>query len=190
MIIRCEECPNCGQTVSLTANTCPNCFSEYIKDFRTISTWERERIDKYITSYKQAIQKNPDDAEINIALGSCYLKLRLYDFAYKYFEEGIKCTVNNSDVYYYAAITLLKGKRPFLNVLPTIRKVEDLIRAAISLQQEGRYYYLLAMVQKDFYDKKRINNQYTYQELIKLANQYLVTESDIEELFEYIPIPK
>lgn len=187
-----HQCPQCGAPAKLNSNTCPYCHSEFIvKSLSSLKGLNKLGIDKYIASYKKAALSNPNNTQLSSAIAMCYLKLGLYDFASKFFEKAALDMIENSDVYYYAAVSQFKGKRPFLAVLPTIRKAEEYIQAALSLCPEsGKCYYLLALVQQDYYDKKFLRSKYTYKELIDSATAGSITQEEIDELLEYVPVPR
>lgn len=52
----------------------------------------------------------------------CYLKLKLFDKALSAYEKAIEDNFDNSEIYFYAAICLLKGQKAFLVQRPTIYK--------------------------------------------------------------------
>lgn len=185
------ECPSCGAPAQINSNVCLYCKAEFIiRSLNSLSGLNKGGIDKYIASYKKAAAADPNNTEINAAMGMCYLKLGLYDFASKYFRKAIEDMIENSDVYYYAAIAEFKGKRPFLVLLPNIRKIESLIEAAITISPKGKYYFLLSVIQNDFYDRKKLNNQYNYNELLDLARENSIAEDEIEEIYQYVPVPR
>lgn len=186
-----HECPQCGAPAQLNSNVCLYCKAEFmIKSLNSLSNLNKSSIDKYIASYRKAAVADPNNTELNTAMGMCYLKLGLYDFASKFFEKAIEDMIENSDVYYYAAIAEFKGKRPFLVLLPNIRKIERLIEAAISINPKGKFYYLLSIIQSDFYDRKKLNNTYSYGELLDMAHKNSVAEDEIEEIYQYVPVPR
>ncbi|WP_068675030.1 hypothetical protein [Oceanobacillus sp. Castelsardo] len=184
------ECPQCGAGVKLNSNTCEFCGSEYlIQTFSGLDGFDKKGIDKYIANYRKLVKEDPDNPELNGAIGICYLKLGLYDFASKYFDKAIEDMIENSDYYYYNAISKLKGKRPFLVPLTTIRKVEELLDAAISLQPgSGKYYYTHALIKYDYYYQKRLNTSPNYQELLEEAENYQLNDADKKAVDDLLKI--
>lgn len=59
----------------------------------------------------------------------CYLKLKMYDKALGAFEKAIEDNFDDSEIYFYAAICLLNGKKAFLNQRPTIDKILEYLNA-------------------------------------------------------------
>ena len=91
----------------------------------------------------------------------CYLKLGLYDKALLAFEKAMENNFDNSETFFYAAICLLGGKKPFAQQKPTINKVEEYINAALMIEPKGVYYYFLAYVKKDYYERKFLKTNRT-----------------------------
>lgn len=56
---------------------------------------------------------HPDDGILNTSLAFCYLKLKLYDNAISCFEKALEDNFEDSEICFYAAVALLKGKRHF-----------------------------------------------------------------------------
>ncbi|WP_261304015.1 hypothetical protein [Paenibacillus andongensis] len=185
-----HECPQCGAPAQLQSNVCQYCKAEFlIKSLNGLNSFNKLGIDKYIASYKKAAATDPNNNEINAALGMCYLKLGLYDFASKFYLKAIEDMVENSDVYFYAALSLLKGKRPFLSTLSVIRKAEELLEAAVSLNPaEGKYYYAHAIVKNDFYHKKCINTSPDSQSLFQNANDAGFSDDDKQMIVDYMAV--
>ena len=129
-----------------------------------------------------------DDSDTLISLGICHYKNSMYDLSLKSFEKVIKVDPENVNAYYYAALSLMNGKRPYLQTLPKIKKAVAMLEAAISIQDEGRLYYFLYLIQKDFFDKKHLRTKYKALELQKLSMENAVTDEEILELEENLAI--
>ncbi|MFB9324985.1 tetratricopeptide repeat protein [Paenibacillus aurantiacus] len=150
---------------------------------------DRTGIDKYIAVYKRAVLADPGNNEVTTALGMCYLKLGLYDYAQKFFGKAIEQMVDVSDVYFYGAISLLKGKRPFVATLPVIRRAEELLEAAASLNPtDGKIYYTHAVIKQDYYHKKFINTSPSSNELFQQAAQTVISDEDIDIIERYMSV--
>lgn len=106
----------------------------------------------------------------------------------KSFEKAIEVDPENVNAYYYAALSLMNGKRPYLQTLPKIKKAVAMLEAAISIQDEGRLYYFLYLIQKDFFDKKHLRTKYKALELQNLSMENAVTDEEILELEENLAI--
>lgn len=82
----------------------------------------------------------------------------MYDQAVNALEKAVSLLSEEGDSYFYLAVAKMKGKRPYLQTLSTIKSVVQCLETALSIEPCGRYYYLLYLIQKDFYEKKRLRN--------------------------------
>ena len=101
--------------------------------------------------------------------GKKLLKDCTFSQAITLFEKAIEINPNLAEVYYYLAMAMLRGARPKLVSLSTIRRIEKLLKTASQLQpQMGGVYILWALVKFDYYV---LNGMYdrppTYQELLR-----------------------
>jgi len=189
--IKVETCPQCGAPVKLGASRCEYCGAEFIvTSLAYLDKFDKTGINKYINYYKQKLKDNPDDGELNCAMGICYLDLGLYDLATKYFAKALEQIPDYADVYYYYALALLKGKRPKLLGLTTIRKIEDYLNAAIQIDNtKSKYYYLSALIKHDFYIKNDLSvSPPTFEELITKAGSLQYEEVEIEKMLNRVAV--
>ena len=77
-------------------------------------------LNKYISSYRKELNDRPSDRRLNRAAALCYMKLKMYDKASQAFEKAIEDNLDDADSYFFAAISLLKGKKAFLAKRPEI----------------------------------------------------------------------
>ncbi len=96
----------------------------------------------------------------------CCLKLRLYEKAFNYFDKAISFNFNNCEAYFYAAISLLDGKKAFLANRETIDKIESNIKAAIAIEPRGIFYYFWAYIKYDYFKRKFLNTKPDYNECL------------------------
>lgn len=184
-----HECPQCGAPAQINSNICHYCKAEFlIKSLNSLRGLDKNGIDKYISSYKKVSVADSNNKEINAAMGMCYLRLGLYDFAIKFFQKAIEDMIENSEVYFYAAVCMLKGKKAFLTPIAEIKRAEDYINAALALENKGLYYYFLAYLKYDFYERKQLNSLPTYLDILILAKENGVSKSDIQFLFELLKV--
>lgn len=183
------ECPQCGTVLQKNSRICPNCYSEYVVTaISTLDNLDKSKVNKYINAYKKGISQNGESSEGYFSMGICYLKLGLYEYAINNFEKSIGLLPEDSDVYYYTAIALFKGKRPFLALLSNIKRSMEYLDVALSMSEEGKYYYLQYVIQKDFYDRKRLKSRYLSSELLNQAKYLGIADEDIELINKYIPV--
>lgn len=177
------ECPQCGAPIQITERICSYCNSAvYVKKSADI----KSAVNKYIKAYQKLIQMNGGQSvEGYVALGICHLQNRMYDNALASCEKAIELLPDDGEAYYYAALALFKGKRPYLQTISNIKKIVSLLDVAASVAPMGKYYYLLYLIQCDFYDKKRLKNGRTAGELLEQAQMYELDDEDIDEVKQF-----
>ena len=117
----------------------------------------------------------------------CLLKLNMYEKAYEKFEKVIESDIDNSEAYFWAAVSLLKGKRPFINIRATVDQAIELTNTARMLEDRGIYSYFIAYLKYDYYELKKLKIEPNYlEELQKSSNS--ITEQDIQMLAEVLKI--
>lgn len=185
------KCPGCGAPASTGETQCRYCGRPVIiSTFNSVYTMPMPEINRYAGAYRQALAENPDNTELNRSVAMCYLKLKLYDKALEAFEKAVEQDFDNPETFFYAAVCLLKGKRPFLAVKPVIEKIEEYIQAALMIEPRGIFYYFLSYVKYDYYFCKRLNASPNYQELLQMAVQAGLSVYDVEQLYGVLGTPK
>lgn len=178
-------CPGCGARIANRQEICEWCHKPVIvSSFNSMDSLSPIEINKYAASYRKALAENPDDSDLNISAGMCYMKLKQYDKAFEAFEKAMEDNFDNSEMYFYAAISLLKGKQPFATPKANVDKAMDYIRSATMLENRGIYYFVLAYLAYDYYSRKMLNTRPGYKEYLQNAVQYGVTSNDIQCAFE------
>lgn len=176
------ECPNCSAPVSITDKICNHCFSHiYIQKVKDIDKLSNSDLSKHISIYKKNLNQSFDVNTLQ-SLGICHYKNKMYNLALESFEKIITIEPENINAYYYSALSLLNGKRPYMQTFNCIKKVVLLLEAAISIKPEGRLYYFLYMIQVDFFDKKHLHTRYKMNDLKNMAIANAITNDEIEEL--------
>lgn len=185
------ECPGCGKPITTGTQTCPQCFRPIvISTFNSVRDMSPLDINKQAGAYKKAMVGNPNNMELNMSIAFCYLKLKLYDKALLCFEKAIEDNFDNSEVYFYAAISCLGGKNAFLTLRPQIDKIEEYLNAAIMIEPKGIYYYFWAYIKYDYFKRKFFNTTPDYIQLLKKAEEIGVSAYDKEELFSILNVAK
>ena len=118
------SCSGCGGDISPEMTSCKYCGRAIvISRFDTLSQLDAAQLKAVIKSLEagncaKAVNKEAPDTgdtgNVNFSLGSCYLKLALYDKALEKFNAAIDEEYANPETYFYAAVALLKGKKAFL----------------------------------------------------------------------------
>ncbi len=145
-------------------------------------------VSKYADTYRSILGQNPDNTEINNSIAMCYLKLKLYDKAQAAFEKAVESDFDNSETYFYAAVCLLKGKKAFLAQRSDIDKAVEYINAALMIEPRGIYYYFLAYIKYDFFERKYLNTTPNYRECVQMAYSIGTSDADKEMLFNILGV--
>lgn len=184
-------CRNCGAPVAIDTTDCMYCGSPVsISTFNSVKDLGMPMVNKYLNSYKGDLAKNPYDASANKAIAYCYLKLRMYDNALSYFEKAVVDNFDDSEVYFYAAICCLQGKKAYLSLRPQINKAEEYLNAAIMIEPKGIYYYFWSYIKYDYFKRKFLNTSPDYIELLKTAEKVGVSVYDKTQLFSILNVEK
>ena len=185
------ECPGCGAKVAPNATKCEYCDQPVIiTSFNSVAKMTASMLNKYVNSFSAALKSTPDNDLLNISAAMCYLKLKLYDKAKFAFEKAIENDIDNSEAYFYAAVSLLKGKKAFLASRSVINKIEEYINAANYLEERGIYHYFLGYIKHDYFDRKCLNTSPTWQECLSTAEMLGISEYDKSNLFELLTVPR
>ena len=174
------KCPGCGSPSSTDQTTCDHCGRQLvITSFSTLHTITPGEVQQYLTAYSGALEQNGKDPELNSAIAMCFLKLGLYDQAQSHFDVALSGNLNNSETFFYMAVALLEGKKPFTRPIETIRKCEGYCTAAARLEPRGIYYLALAWITADFYERKFLKPSIPSSELLAQAGSAQLTPTDI-----------
>lgn len=183
-------CPGCGFPVEVGAKECPAGHPINISTFNNVYDMPLPLVNKYATKYKKDLLENPDDTDTNYSIGICFLKLKLYDKALSAFEKAMVDNFDNSEVFLYSSICLLQGKKPFLHQRPTINRIVEFMEAAIMIEPKGIYYYFLAYIKYDYFERKFLNTKQNYKECMELAKQSGLSNYDVEQLYAILGVEK
>jgi len=185
------KCPGCGNPVSTGDKECACCGRPVIiSTFNSVYSMPIGDVNKYVNAYKGMLSANPDSEELNNSIAMCYLKLGLYDKALAAFEKAIESNFDNSETYFYCAVSILKGKKAFLTPRPEIDKILGYIDAAISIETKGIYYYFLAYIKYDYFARKHYSVSPDFAETLTMAKETGLSEFDKEQLFGVLKVEK
>ena len=101
---------------------------------------------------------------------------------------AIEEEMDNSEVYFWAAVCLLKGKRPFITPKAVVDKAIEYTTTATMLETRGIYYYFLAYLKYDYYTMKRLNVEPDYIEELENAMINNVTIEDMNMLQQVLKV--
>lgn len=184
-------CKGCGAPVSVSDSKCPYCRGPVcISTFQNVYDIPVQNLNRYVHSYQEDLCGNPDDFEANKATAFCYLKVKMYEKAMPFFDRAIEHNFNDSDLYLYAAICLLKGKRPFFINKKYIDQAIQYMNAACMISDKGIYHYFLAYLKFDYYELKGLRITPAAVSEMQTARRLGVTKADAENLFALMGTPR
>jgi len=172
-------CPQCSAPVRQGSKTCDKCYSEYII---TPVNNLKKTLEDFEKKIKTKISEGGESAELFTAMGICQMQRGLYKYANSYFDKAIALLPEDGDTFYYAAIALLNGKRPFLSSLPTIRKVVEYLELALGFSEQGSYYYLQHLVHTDYFEKRKLSCSPSSGELLDKSLSFGISDIDCTEI--------
>lgn len=192
MAFRVEQlnCPGCGAPVSAGMTECINGHPLNITSFNSVYTMPMPMVNRYANSYQRDLSGDPYNKELNHSIGVCFLKLRLYDRALAAFEKAMVDNFDNSESFFYASVCMLKGKKAFLAQKTDIVKALEYLNAAIMIEPRGIYYYFMAYIKYDFYERKYLNTSPNYRECLATAVNSGVSPLDIQLLYEMLGVER
>ena len=157
-------------------------------DFSFLGQLSNEEIHRMLTQFKSMVTLSPDDGEAHYSLGLCYLQLRLYELAIKNFKRAIQLMPEFSDVYYYYALSLIRGRRPKTMSRNEVKKIEEYLATAIQLDdQQAKYYYLVAILKYDYYLANGLSvKSPPINDLLQIAQEKEQDSWEVERLLQAI----
>jgi tetratricopeptide (TPR) repeat protein len=186
------KCPNCNnQQLTENQTNCQYCGSlVVINSISSIQSFTPLDLNKYANSYRKQLADNPNNDTLNMSLGMCYLKLKLYDKAIPAFEKAIEDNIDNSESFFYFAVSLLKGKKAFLASRSDIDKAQEYINAALMIEPRGIYHYFLAYIRYDYFERKYLNTtpNPNWEETLQTAIQTGLSSADVAQFFEVLQV--
>ena len=120
----------------------------------------------------------------------CYLKLKMYAQAAAAFAHAIEDNFDDSESFFYAALTTLQGKKAYLAGRKAVDQSEEYINAALMIEPKGIYYYFLAYLKYDFFARKHFRTTPTYEEALANAQSTGLSETDIEQLYTILGVAR
>jgi hypothetical protein len=182
------SCPGCGGGVSTSLKQCNFCGRPIvITSFSDIQSFSPLDLNKYLSQNNTALTNNSNNDALNMSQAMCKLKLRLYDDAFPLFKIA-QNSFANSEPFYYAAVSLLKGKKAFLAQRTDIDKILENLNAAIMIEPRGIYHYFLSYIKYDYFERKYLNITPNWKEILQTAIQTGVPQADISQLFEILQV--
>ena len=114
----------------------------------------------------------------------------MYEKASASFEKAMEDNFDNPEPFFLAAVSLLRGKKPFVTLRPAIDKIEEYLNAAVMIEPRAVFYYFMSYIKQDYYNRKFFKTSPTSEELYATAIQYGLTETDIQSFHSMIGMPR
>lgn len=111
------------------------------------------------------------------------LERKWYAEAQTAFDKAIEDEPDNAELYFYAAISLLRGRKAKLAKRTDIDKIEEYIQRALRIAPKGIYYYFWAYVRYDHHYRKSYRMRPDYRELLDWAEQAGLSAAEIERFY-------
>jgi tetratricopeptide (TPR) repeat protein len=183
-------CHCCGASVAVDDRECSYCENPVrITTFESVWTLPSPVVNKYLSSYNKEAT-NGASAEATTAIAFCYLKLKMYEKALLAFEDSMAENFDNSEVFFYAAVCRLKGKKAFLAPRADIDKAIEYTEAARMIEPRAIYDYLLAYIKTDFFQRKGFRINPDAQEELSSAQSKGLAAGDVEHLHSVLALQK
>ena len=184
------SCPSCGQPVNLGENVCEAGHPVYITSFSALQSAPLPIVNQCMQAYQKSVEEDPDNPNFHMSLGFCFLQRRLYGKALAEFEAAMLEIFDNSELYFYAAVCLLEGKKAFLHQRPTINRVLEYMNAAMMIEPRGIYSYFVAYIKYDYFKRKFLNVTPDYAADLAAARTQGVSGVDADGLFALLGVER
>lgn len=171
------KCPSCRQPIMFSS-------------FSSAASMPPPLVNKYAGAYRKALAENPDNQGLNASLGICYLRLKLYDKAVEAFEKAMPDNFDNPEPFYLAAVALLQGKKAFVTPRASIDKALEYLNAATMIEMRPIFYYFMAYIKYDYFERKFLNTSPNYKEMLQTANEYGLGSADVADFYAMLGVER
>ena len=185
------KCPNCGAAVSTEQTKCQYCKKPVlIQRYEEAAEMPALQLNKYAAAYRKTLEENPNNREINLSVGACYLKLKMYDKALESLEKAMQDNFEDAEPYYLGAVALLQGRKAFVAQRAAIDKALEYLNAAVMINPKPVYYYFMAYIKQDYFERKYLNTVPNYRELLQMSHDAGMTEKAADSFFKMLDVPR
>ncbi|MBQ6895321.1 MAG: TIR domain-containing protein [Clostridia bacterium] len=119
-----------------------------------------------------------------------FIKSGLYSQAQNLLQQSLLSDPSNDKVYFYLAVCILNGKRPFLLQKNIIEQAISYLTGAVSMNPDPLYYYFIAYLKYDFYSLKFLRTDPDYTSFYNMAYNHGITNEQIHNLFSLLKAEK
>ncbi|MDR0531354.1 MAG: hypothetical protein LBG83_04735 [Oscillospiraceae bacterium] len=121
--------------------------------------------------------------------GKRLLQQRNYEAANEVFAQVSKQANASAEIFYYAAISLLRGKSAFVTLRLEIDKIENYIKAALMIEPRGIYFYFQAYIKYDYFERKCFNTSPTWRQALSDAKRAGLLPLDVQRFYQLLKVP-
>ena len=186
------KCSGCAAPLDPSMTFCPYCKkSVVVTSFNDIYAHDLPTLNQFSRALSKDLQDGatPElSGDIKFSLGACYLKLKLYDKAHQRFMEAIEEDFNNPEAPFYAAVSLLNGRKAYFAPLANIKRAMELVEAARIIEERGVFHLFLAYIKYDFYARKCLRISPDWKGELSVAIQENLTSTDVNILFDILGV--
>ena len=122
--------------------------------------------------------------------GVRFLNYGMYPKAIECFDKALLKDISNPDIYFYKAVALLKGQRPFLITKPVINETLDLLNTSLAINSKALTHYLIAYIKFDYHHSKMLRATPDYLYHLQVARELGISEAEIKDLFALLRISR
>lgn len=181
------RCPGCGHPVSGETKQCEYCGRIIeITSFSEAETLTAEDLKKNVAFYNSVCARSEENVAAYLSRGICFLKLKAYKNALESFDKAISIDFSNAEAYFYAAVSVLEGKIPFVQQRAKIDLAENYMENAVIFGDKGIYRYFMAFIRYDYHYRKSFCVKPDYKEYLLKAKTLGVSSKDIANLFKLL----
>ncbi len=179
-------CYGCGAPVAVDSKKCESCGNPVnITTFSSLEGLSPPQINKYIGSYQR---DDSDPQGQATALAFCFIRLKLYDKAEAQFDKAMEDNYSNSEVFFYAAVCQLKGKKAFMAPRAAIDKALEYLNAGIMTEPRAIYRYFLAYIKYDFFRRKGFKIEPDFFEEFNTSREMGLASGDVDHLYKVLSV--
>lgn len=182
-------CPGCGARVDYSQQICEYCHKPVvISTVNDILFLDEIETDKYFQTYENMNLDKEMKVNIEKAKGLCCIKLGLYDEAIDSFKLCLSKNNRDDESMFYLAIAYLRGNKAYLQKRKTIDECIRYIQAALKINKQGIYYYFWAYILYDYFFRKHYDVSPEYNEVLMLADNAGISESEIKNIMTFMRV--
>lgn len=114
----------------------------------------------------------------------------MYDKALGAFEKAIEDNFDDSEIIFMLLFVYLTGKRHSLTKDLPLTKFWNILNAALMIEPKGIYYYFMAYIKYDYFERKHFRTSPNYVDALQMANEAGLSDFDIEQLYTILNVAR